>query len=37
MFPSPIDGGFQVVGQDDELGQPVIVMGAERHDAEFLC
>jgi hypothetical protein len=32
MFPSHVDGGFHIVGQDDELRRAAVVMGAETHD-----
>jgi hypothetical protein len=31
LFPGKLDGGFHSVGQDNEIGRPVIVMAPKRH------
>jgi hypothetical protein len=34
MLPSDVDGGFHVVGQDDELGRPAVVIAPKTHDVK---
>ena len=36
MFPSLVDGGFHIVGQDDELGGAAVVMGAKAYDVDLI-
>jgi hypothetical protein len=35
MFPSHFDGGFHVVCQNDKLGWPAVIMGAEAYDVHL--
>ena len=35
MFPSHLDGGFHIVGQDDELGRTAVIMGAKTYDVDL--
>jgi hypothetical protein len=35
MFPRLAYGGFHIVGQDDELRRPAVVMGAKAHDVDL--
>jgi hypothetical protein len=35
MLPSLVDSGAHIVCQDDELGRPGAVMGAETYDVDF--
>ena len=35
MFPSHLDGGFHIVGQDDELRWSAVVMGAKTYDVDL--
>ena len=34
MLPGHLDGGFHIVGHDDELRGPVVVMAAKR---DYVC
>jgi len=35
MFPSQLDGGSHIVGQDDELRWSAVIMGAKAHDVDL--
>ncbi len=35
MFPSHLDGGSHIVGQDDELRRPAVIKGAKAYDIDL--
>ena len=35
MLPRLIDGGFHIVGHDDELGRPSVIKCAKTYDIDF--
>jgi hypothetical protein len=35
MFPSHLNSGFHIVGQDNKLRGTAVVIGAEAHDIDF--
>ena len=35
MLPSHVDSGFHIVGEDDELGRPPVIVAAKAHDVDL--